>query len=118
MHCTQNKLYVNIRSLLRYNHLPFRSVQVISQGKSWTVRRTLREFCFLDRQCHTCVFDRAFSKLRSLNEEEDDEADFEEQENLGPNSAANNGQNCQVGQVEEYFALQSFTKGLALGCEN
>ena len=82
-------------SISDYHDLRFRSVQVISQGKSWTVRRTLREFCFLDRQCHTCVFDRAFSKLPDLLEKgEDNSADFE-QENLGPNAA--NGQNREVG---------------------
>lgn len=73
------------------------SVQVISHGKAWTVRRTFREFCFLDRQCHTCVFDRAFSKLPHLADKDDNKVDLEveEQENLGPN-AVNNGQNCQV----------------------
>ena len=68
------------------------SVHVISQGKAWTVRRTFREFIFLDKQVHTCVFDRAFSKLPHLAA---DNIDFE-QENFGPN--ADNGQKGEVGQ--------------------
>ena len=52
----------------------------------------MRELRFLDKQLHTCVFDRAFSKLPDLAA---DNVHFE-QENLGPN--ADNGQKCEVGQ--------------------
>ena len=41
-------------------------VRVECGQRSWTVRRDLRDFCFLDTQLHKCVFDREHSKLKKL----------------------------------------------------
>ena len=52
---------------------PVFSVQVSSQGRSWVLKRSFADFVFLDRQCHTCVFDRRFSHLPELDGREDKE---------------------------------------------
>lgn len=50
----------NIRNLYLF-------VRVQSLNRSWTVRRNLQDFRFLDIQLHKCVFDRKHSSLRPLN---------------------------------------------------
>ena len=55
-----------------------------SSQKSWHVRRSLEDFRFLDRQLHLCVYDRRFSNL----------AEIPDQENLHSNSGMSN----KVGQ--------------------
>lgn len=56
-------------------------VQVTSHGRSWVLKRSLADFLFLDRQCHTCVFDRRFSRLPDLA------AAKEDKENVPENGA-------------------------------
>ena len=41
-----------------------------SSQKSWHVRRTLEDFRFLDRQLHLCVYDRRFSNLAEIPDQE------------------------------------------------
>ncbi|KAH9407785.1 Rho GTPase-activating protein 32 [Tyrophagus putrescentiae] len=56
-----NCLTTNIRNLYLF-------VRVQSQNnRSWTIRRNLQDFRFLDIQLHKCVFDRKHSKLQPLN---------------------------------------------------
>lgn len=38
--------------------------------RRWVVRRTLEDFQALDRQLHTCVYDRKFSQLPTVPQEE------------------------------------------------
>ena len=59
------------------------SVSVFSHGKSWVVRRSYENFEFLDRQAHQCIFDRKYSQLPVIPQEE----------NITPN----NGQSHKVG---------------------
>ena len=54
------------------------SIKVTSSGKSWYVQRNLDDFKFLDKQIHTCVFDRKYSDLQQL----DFPNDVEHQENV------------------------------------
>lgn len=42
-------------------------VRVHCSQRSWTVRRDLRDFSFLDVQLHKCIFDRQHSKLMKLD---------------------------------------------------
>ena len=46
------------------------SVRVSSAGKSWIVNRNLEDFRLLDRQIHQCVYDRKFSNLHEIPDEE------------------------------------------------
>ncbi|KAJ6223552.1 hypothetical protein RDWZM_002097 [Blomia tropicalis] len=55
-----NDQCTNIRSLYLF-------VRVQSLGRSWTVRRNLQDFRFLDIQLHKCVFDRKHSMLQPFN---------------------------------------------------
>lgn len=55
-----NDQCTNIRSLYLF-------VRVQSMGRSWTVRRNLQDFRFLDIQLHKCVFDRKHSMLQPFN---------------------------------------------------
>ena len=41
-----------------------------SNGKSWVVRRSYENFEFLDRQAHQCIFDRKYSQLSVIPQEE------------------------------------------------
>ena len=59
------------------------SVSVHSHGKSWVVRRSYENFEFLDRQAHQCIFDRKYSQLPVIPQEE--------------NVTPNNGQSHKVG---------------------
>ena len=43
-------------------------VNVECSGKVWHIRRTLADFTSLDRQIHTCVFDRKFSELPAVQD--------------------------------------------------
>ncbi|KAG8199000.1 hypothetical protein JTE90_001799 [Oedothorax gibbosus] len=47
------------------DHLCF-LVTVISNSKKWVVRRSYKNFVFLDTQLHRCVYDRKYSLLREL----------------------------------------------------
>ncbi|XP_027198875.2 uncharacterized protein LOC113793108 isoform X1 [Dermatophagoides pteronyssinus] len=42
-------------------------IRVQCSQRSWTVRRDLRDFSFLDVQLHKCIFDRQHSKLMELD---------------------------------------------------
>ena len=64
--------------------VPLYSVQVTSNGKTWVVRRSYENFEFLDRQAHKCVFDRKYSQLPVIPQEE--------------NILPNNGQSHKVSQ--------------------
>lgn len=46
------------------------TVKVSTQDKCWLVRRTYDSFRVLDRQLHRCVYDRKFSDLAELGEDE------------------------------------------------
>jgi hypothetical protein len=46
------------------------SVQVTSHKKTWVVRRSFENFEFLDRQAHQCIFDRKYSQLPLIPQEE------------------------------------------------
>ena len=61
------------------------SVQVTSNGKTWMVRRSYENFEFLDRSAHKCVFDRKYSQLPVIPQEE--------------NILPNNGQSHKVGHI-------------------
>ena len=50
--------------------IPIYSVHVSSNGKSWVVRRSYENFEFLDRQAHQCIFDRKYSQLSVIPQEE------------------------------------------------
>jgi len=43
------------------------TLSVESNGQKWTLRRTLDDFCQLDRQLHRCVYDRRYSRLAELH---------------------------------------------------
>ena len=45
-------------------------IRVSSGGKKWVVRRSLEDFRFLDRQLHLCVYDRKFSDLSEIPDQE------------------------------------------------
>lgn len=62
------------------------SVQVTSHSKSWIVRRSYENFEFLDRQAHQCIFDRKYSQLAVIPQEE--------------NVIPNNGQSHKVSIVQ------------------
>ena len=46
------------------------SVEVISRGKAWHVKRNIEDFRLLDQQCHQCVYDRKYSQLSEIPMEE------------------------------------------------
>ena len=50
--------------------VPLFCVQVTSNSKTWVVRRSYENFEFLDRQAHKCVFDRKYSQLAVIPQEE------------------------------------------------
>ncbi|KAF8783241.1 Rho GTPase-activating protein 32 like protein [Argiope bruennichi] len=41
-------------------------ITVVSNSKKWVVRRSYRNFMFLDTQLHRCVYDRKYSLLQEL----------------------------------------------------
>lgn len=43
-------------------------IRVTVNRKTWIVRRGYEHFRILDRQLHTCVFDRKLSQLTNLDE--------------------------------------------------
>ena len=45
-------------------------IRVSSGGKKWVVRRSLEDFRFLDKQLHLCVYDRKFSDLSEIPDQE------------------------------------------------
>ncbi|KAK3583082.1 hypothetical protein CHS0354_004028 [Potamilus streckersoni] len=57
-------------------------VRVHANDKTWIVRRTLENFCMLDKQLHRCIFDRKFSHLPNLNNMRDSELPPDEVEDL------------------------------------
>ncbi|KFM80118.1 Rho GTPase-activating protein 32, partial [Stegodyphus mimosarum] len=62
------------------DHLCF-LVTVISNNRKWMVRRSYKNFMFLDTQLHRCVYDRKYSLLRELPnlcQEDSESEDFEE----------------------------------------
>ena len=61
------------------------SVQVTSRTKTWVVRRSFENFEFLDRQAHQCIFDRKYSQLPLIPQEE--------------NVTPTNGQSHKVGII-------------------
>ena len=65
------------------------SVQVTSNGKTWMIRRSYENFEFLDCSAHKCVFDRKYSQLPVIPQEE--------------NILPNNGQSHKVGTIDTYF---------------
>ncbi|XP_056011649.1 uncharacterized protein LOC125678137 isoform X3 [Ostrea edulis] len=46
-------------------------VKITCGNKCWMVKRTLRNFCMLDRQLHKCIFDRKFSRLFDLQKSDE-----------------------------------------------
>eukprot|EP00095_Tigriopus_kingsejongensis_P002223 snap_masked-scaffold817_size93049-processed-gene-0.1 protein:Tk02223 transcript:snap_masked-scaffold817_size93049-processed-gene-0.1-mRNA-1 annotation:"rho cdc42 rac gtpase-activating protein rics" len=46
------------------------SVQVTSKGRTWIVRRSYENFVLLDKQSHQCIYDRRYSQLPEIVEEE------------------------------------------------
>ena len=61
-----------VKPLLSYNDSGQRelfSIQVTSLNKTWIVKRSYKDFVFLDKQCHQCVFDRKISLLPELPSE-------------------------------------------------
>ena len=65
------------------------SVQVTSHKKTWVVRRSFENFEFLDRQAHQCIFDRKYSQLPLIPQEE--------------NVTPTNGQSHKVGMILFFF---------------
>ena len=65
--------------------VPLFCVQVTSNSKTWVVRRSYENFEFLDRQAHKCVFDRKYSQLAVIPQEE--------------NILPNNGQSHKVSKL-------------------
>ncbi|KAL3884653.1 hypothetical protein ACJMK2_024775 [Sinanodonta woodiana] len=57
-------------------------VRVHANDKIWIVRRTLENFCMLDKQLHRCIFDRKFSHLPNLNKMRDSELPPDEVEDI------------------------------------
>ncbi|XP_054717938.1 uncharacterized protein LOC129227411 [Uloborus diversus] len=55
-------------------------VTVISNGRKWMVRRSYKNFMFLDTQLHRCVYDRKYSLLKELPNFTPEETDSEEAE--------------------------------------
>ncbi|XP_052061415.1 uncharacterized protein LOC127701544 isoform X2 [Mytilus californianus] len=55
-------------------------IKVLSNQKSWNVRRTYKNFRLLDRQLHKCIFDRKFSQLGDLSQQEEGSRTYEEME--------------------------------------
>jgi hypothetical protein len=52
-------------------------VKVLSNNKSWNVRRTFKNFRLLDRQLHKCIFDRKFSQLVDLGQQEENSRSYD-----------------------------------------
>ena len=71
--------------------VPLFCVQVTSNSKTWVVRRSYENFEFLDRQAHKCVFDRKYSQLAVIPQEE--------------NILPNNGQSHKVSKPHEFYAF-------------
>ncbi|XP_061189339.1 uncharacterized protein LOC133197362 isoform X2 [Saccostrea echinata] len=46
-------------------------IKITCGNKSWMVKRTLKNFCMLDRQLHKCIFDRKFSRLPDLQKSDE-----------------------------------------------
>ncbi len=42
------------------------TVRVCSSGKQWLVKRCYEDFRVLDKQLHSCIYDRRFSQLVEL----------------------------------------------------
>ncbi|GFQ65790.1 hypothetical protein TNCT_628231 [Trichonephila clavata] len=61
------------------HHLCF-LITVISNSKKWVVRRSYKNFMFLDTQLHRCVYDRKYSLLPELQNLSYDEAKNGEEE--------------------------------------
>ncbi|XP_033759219.1 uncharacterized protein LOC117341471 isoform X2 [Pecten maximus] len=57
-------------------------VKTLANDKSWTIRRTFKNFKMLDRQLHRCIYDRKFSRLPNLNQEEDTNKTYKEMEEM------------------------------------
>ncbi|XP_021375956.1 uncharacterized protein LOC110464834 isoform X2 [Mizuhopecten yessoensis] len=57
-------------------------VKTQASDKSWSVRRTFKNFKMLDRQLHRCIYDRKFSRLPNLNQEEDSTKSYKEMEEM------------------------------------
>ena len=74
------------------------SVQVTSHKKTWVVRRSFENFEFLDRQAHQCIFDRKYSQLPLIPQEE--------------NVTPTNGQSHKVGIILFFYKLSWFKQGL------
>ncbi|XP_071176710.1 uncharacterized protein [Mytilus edulis] len=55
-------------------------IKVHSNQTSWNVRRTYKNFRLLDRQLHKCIFDRKFSQLVDLSQQEEGSRTYEEME--------------------------------------
>ena len=60
------RVRVRVRSGARQQRGGLFSVSVSSRGRSWVVRRSREDFVFLDRQLHSCVYDRRMSQLPQL----------------------------------------------------
>ncbi|GIY49915.1 hypothetical protein CEXT_449101 [Caerostris extrusa] len=58
------------------DHLCF-LITVISNSKKWVVRRSYKNFVFLDTQLHRCVYDRKYSLLQELPNLQDESRDEE-----------------------------------------
>ena len=71
---------------------------MISHGKSWVVRRSYENFEFLDRQAHQCIFDRKYSHLPIIPQEE--------------NVTPNNGQSHKVRMLILLFLIIELMKYL------
>ena len=74
--------------------VPLFCVQVTSNSKTWVVRRSYENFEFLDRQAHKCVFDRKYSQLAVIPQEE--------------NILPNNGQSHKVSKPHKFYAFPDF----------
>lgn len=86
-------------------------VKVFSNNKSWNVRRTYKNFRLLDKQLHKCIFDRKFSQMVELSEQEEGTRTYEEMESELSNylqrftNIANSMINC--GTILNWFELDN-----------
>ena len=75
--------------------IPIYSVHVSSNGKSWVVRRSYENFEFLDRQAHQCIWDRKYSQLPVIPQEE----------NVTPTNGRSHKVSLNPGTVDSIFSL-------------
>ena len=57
-----------VRQTQSHHPPPAPSHLSISSSRRWLIRRTLEDFQSLDRQLHTCVYDRRYSQLPVIHQ--------------------------------------------------